>query len=285
MAGSAQVGSTLKVDTSEITDKDGLDDVSHTYQWIRNDGDNDSDILGATSSTYALVDADEGKTIKVKVSFTDDAGNEEALTSEPTATAAARPNSPPSLARPRWERRLRRTRRALPARMGWRSPASPTGGSPAAGMPTPALQGATNSTHTLVGADEGKAIKVRVSFTGDAGNAETLTSEATETVKEKPPENSPATGYPSIAGTPKVGETLTADTPGIADEDRLENATFSHQWFAGDSEVQNATGQTYTLTDAEVGKAIKVVVSFTDDADNPETLTSPPSDPVEISNG
>ena len=41
---------------------------------------------GATDSTYALVDADEGATIKVRVSFTDGGGNPESQTSAATAT-------------------------------------------------------------------------------------------------------------------------------------------------------------------------------------------------------
>ena len=38
----------------------------------------------------------------------------------------------------------------------------------------------------MAAADEGKAIKVRVSFTDDAGNAESLTSAATDAVAEAP---------------------------------------------------------------------------------------------------
>ena len=79
--GTAQVGETLTADTSGIVDADGLTNVSYSYQWIRNDGTTDTDIQGATSSTYTLVSADEGKTIKVRVSFTDDAGHSETLTS------------------------------------------------------------------------------------------------------------------------------------------------------------------------------------------------------------
>ena len=47
--------------------------------------------------TYTLADRDEGKVIKVQVSFTDDAGNEETLTSAATdAVAAAEPAEPPA---------------------------------------------------------------------------------------------------------------------------------------------------------------------------------------------
>ena len=92
VTGTAQVGETLSADTSAIADADGLANVSYSYQWIRNDGSSDSDITGATDSTYALVDADEGKTIKVKVGFTDDAGSDESLASAATASVAAHPD-------------------------------------------------------------------------------------------------------------------------------------------------------------------------------------------------
>ena len=52
----------------------------------------------------------------------------------------------------------------------------------------------------LVSADESHTVKVRVSFTDDAGNSESLTSSATATVEPKP--NSPATGEPAITGAP-----------------------------------------------------------------------------------
>ena len=141
-----------------------------------------------------------------------------------------------------------------------------------------AIQGATNSTYTLIEADEGKTVKVRVSFTDDAGNDESLTSAATDAVAAKP--NSPATGAPTISGTAQVGETLTADTSGIADADGLENVTHSYQWLAGDSDISGATGSAYTLADADEGNTVKVRVSFTDDGGNDETLTSAATDAV-----
>ena len=32
------------MDTSGIADEDGLDDATFTYQWVRNDGSDDTDI-------------------------------------------------------------------------------------------------------------------------------------------------------------------------------------------------------------------------------------------------
>ena len=138
------------------------------------------------------------------------------------------------------------------------------------------IQGATDATYILQASDEGKTIKVRVSFTDDAGNEETLTSAATEAVTSVV--NNPATGLPVIRGTAQVGETLTADTSDIPDSDGLDNASFSYQWVRNDgtddADIQGATASTYTPSDEDVGKTIKVRVSFADEADNEETLTS-----------
>ena len=59
-----------------------------------------------------------------------------------------------------------------------------------------------------------------------------------------------------------MGETLTADTSGIADEDGLVNATFSYQWIANDggtdTDIADATGSSYALVSEDEGKRVKV---------------------------
>ena len=179
ISGTAQVGETLEASTSGIGDDDGLSNVSYGYRWVRSDGTSDADIQDATGPSYTLVEADEGKTVKVRVSFTDDAGNGEELTSAATALVAA-------------------------------------------------------------------AV----------------------------PRNSPAIGAPTVSGTAQVGETLTADTTGISDADGLDDVTFTYQWLADGAEINGATASTYTLAEGDEGKAIRVRVFFTDDAGNGEELTS-----------
>ena len=83
------MGQTLTASTSGIMDADGLDNVSYSYQWMRSGDGADSDIADATGSTYDLADVDQGKTIKVRVSFTDDRNNQESLTSAATRAVAA----------------------------------------------------------------------------------------------------------------------------------------------------------------------------------------------------
>ena len=90
ITGTAQVGQTLTAGTTAIMDADGLTTPGYTYQWIRTAGRRGYRTSpGATASTYTLVAADLGTTIKVRVSFTDDASTAETLTSAATAAVAA----------------------------------------------------------------------------------------------------------------------------------------------------------------------------------------------------
>ena len=95
ITGTPQVGQTLTAVTTAIMDADGLNNVSYTYQWIQVDGGTETNISGAMTSTYTLVPADQGKTIKVTVRFTDDASNAETLTSVATAVVSAAVNTNP----------------------------------------------------------------------------------------------------------------------------------------------------------------------------------------------
>ena len=432
ITGTAEIGQTLTADTSGIADVDGLTTPGYTYQWVWVDG-TDTDISGATSSAYTLVAADVGKTIKVRLSFTDDADFSETLTS---AAASAPATGAPTI--------------TGTAEIGQTLTAHTSGIADANGLTTPDytyqwvrvdgtdadISGATSTAYTLVAADLGKTIKVRVSFIDDAGNSETLTSAPTvvntlyvsninqggdhyynihsqrraaqsfrtgpqsggytvthvdigsddadgdafsaainttnssghpvsEVAALTPPSsfargtltftvpanttlaasttytvrivqssaddtvavkldtttlagedagvaqgwsignsfrtqslndpwtsqyaairiairgsttvNYPATGTATITGTAEVGQTLTAHTSGIADANGLTTPDYTYQWVrvdGTDADISGATSTAYTLVAADLGKTIKVRVSFTDDAGNSETLTS-----------
>ena len=283
ISGTAQVGETLAADTTGIADADGLDSAAFSYQWLAAD----AEINGATASTYTLVAADAGKAIKVQVSFTDDAGNDEELNSAATAAVAAAPPPPNTPAT------------GLPtitgtAQVGDTLTAVTTGIEDADGLDNVIfsyqwirndggtdtdISEATGSSYTLGDSDVDKTVKVRVSFTDDANNRETVTSAATAAVAARP--NSLATGAPTISGTAQVGETLTADTSGIADEDGLTNASFAYQWQADGADISGATDSSYTLAVDDESKVISVKVSFSDDAGNEEESTSAATAAVE----
>ena len=285
ISGTAQVGETLTAETSGIADADGLTNVVFAYQWMADD----TAIQDATGSSYTLTGDDAGKAITVTVSFTDDANNVETLTSDPTGEVAAKPNTSATGA----------PTISGTAQVGQTLTASTAGIVDADGLTTVSysyqwvaddedIAGATGSSYTLTGDDEGKAITVTVSFTDAEGNPETLTSAPTGEVEAKP--NTSATGVPTIDGTAQVGQTLTADTSGIDDEDGLTQVVFSYQWIRNDGnadeDIAGATGSSYTLTGDDEGKTIRVAVSFTDDAEgNPETLTSDPTAEVESQAG
>ena len=279
ISGTIRVGETLTADVTGIADEDGLTRVVFSYQWLADD----TKIQDATGSSYTLTEDDEGRAIKVTVSFTDAEGNPETLTSDPTGEVAAAP-----------AQNIQAT--GVPTisgtlQVGETLTADTTGIADADGLTTVSysyqwmaddtnIQGATDATYTLMADDEGKAIKVLVSFADDAGNMESRPSAPTDAVAAPPARNSSATGAPSISGTAQVGQTLTADTSGIADADGLTNAVFSYQWMADDTNIQGATGSSYTLADRDKGKVITVIVSFTDDANNEESLPSDPTGEV-----
>ena len=269
ISGTVRVGETLTADTSGISDADGLTNATFNYQWLADD----ADIAGAIGLTYILIEADEDKAITVQVSFTDDRGHQEALTSAATDAVATRPNNPatgtPTI--------------TGTAQVGQTLTADTKGIADADGLTNVSytyqwladdadIAGAIGLTYILIEADEDKAITVQVSFTDDRGHQETLTSSATAAVATRP--NSLATGAPTISGTAQVGQTLTADTKGIADADGLTNVSYTYQWLADDADIAGAIGLTYILIEADEDKAITVQVSFTDDRGHQETLTS-----------
>lgn len=82
ISGLAAQGQTL-TSVSTLADIDGLD--AFKYQWLGNGGA----ISGATKATYVLAAADVGKTISVKVSYTDLLGTAESATSQSTTAVVS----------------------------------------------------------------------------------------------------------------------------------------------------------------------------------------------------
>ena len=264
ISGAAHAEETLTADTSDIADENGLEDASFSYQWVSYDGNADTDIPGATGSTYTLVPADEGRAFRVRVSFTDDDGHRESLTS-----ALARLERPYALSASASDGAVALTWK-LPVGWPYSSTFQILRNRPELGEAEPLvlvkyLQ-APGNTYSDTEVEAGVLYVYRVKGVDPFG----YPLEASQPVEIRaeaaaPAENNPASGAPTIGGTAQAGETLTADTSGIADEDGLDNAAFSYQWLAGDTAISGATGSTYTLAAADEGKVIKVRVSFTDD--------------------
>ena len=273
ISGTARVGETLTASIDEIADADGLDNATFAYQWLSNDGTSDTDIEGAADSTYTLAAADAGKTVRVQVTFTDDGGTEETLVSQATDAVNTAPTGLPAISG------TARVGETLTASIDEIADADGLDNATFAyqwlsndGTSDTDIEGATDSTYTLAAADAGKTVRVQVTFTDDGGTEETLVSQATDAVNTAP------TGLPTISGTARVGETLTASIDEIADADGLDNATFAYQWLSNDgtsdTDIEGATDSTYTLAAADAGKTVRVQVTFTDDGGTEEAVVS-----------
>ena len=121
----------------------------------------------------------------------------------------------------------------------------------------------TQKTYTLVGADAGRTMRVEVTATNADGSA---TARSAQTAAVAPATSAAApknTAAPTITGTPKAGQVLTAN-PGSWSGNPT---SFTYQWqrcdadVASCSNVTGATSRTYTATSADVGYRLRVRVT------------------------
>ena len=177
ITGEARVGKTLTADSSNLSERYGVQVTSMTYRWLA-DG---ARVPGAIARTYKPDDDKQGKRISVMATYTDDRGNEETVISAPTEPLAARD-------------RIRRAT-GLPlisgrALVGHTLTADtsliidPNGLENAVfyyfwEADDDSIPDATDSTYTPVEADVGKEITVIVAWVDDAGHGQNMTSQPT----------------------------------------------------------------------------------------------------------
>lgn len=125
---------------------------------------------------------------------------------------------------------------------------------------TTAISGATSKTYTLVAADAGSTVKVRVTGTNSEGTAD-AESAPTASVTQAPAN----TAVPTVTGTARVGQTLTA-APGTWTG--TPTPTYTYQWQRGTTNISGATSSTYVLVAADAGQTVRVVVTGTNSAGN-----------------
>ena len=95
--------------------------------------------------------------------------------------------------------------------------------------------------------------------------------------------NNVPTGVPGIRDAANPGDTLTtvrpgmtliAETTGIEDDDGITMVNWMYQWAHFDgtdvTDITGATAITYLLEEKDIGNALLVKVTFTDDLNNPE---------------
>jgi hypothetical protein len=121
----------------------------------------------------------------------------------------------------------------------------------------------TQHTYTLVGADAGQTMRVRVTATNADGSNSVQSAQTAAvlaaTVSAAPKNTAP----PTISGTPKVGQQLSAD-PGSWSGNPT---SFAYQWqrcdadVAACSNVVGATGKTYGVLAGDLGYRLRVMVT------------------------
>ena len=251
----------MTADTSSLADADGLGALS--YEW-KADG---VTISGATGASYTLTQAEVGKAITVSVGYTDTGGTTETVDSAASAVVTSVNSAPTGGVA------LTGTATQGSVLTADTSSLADADGLGALSYEWKAdgvtVSGATGASYTLTQAEVGKAITVSVGYTDTGGTTETVDSAASAVVTSV---NSAPTGGVALTGTATQGSVLTADTSSLADADGL--GALSYEWKADGVTVSGATGASYTLTQAEVGKAITVSVGYTDTGGTTETVDS-----------
>ncbi len=239
--------------------------LGNTYsdQWqSSSDGGNTwSNLSGATGSTYTLGSGDEGTQLRVLVTATNADGT---ATAASVATGAVSSDPPVNTGAPSFSGTLQRTF-VLTANAGtWGGPdnayayqwqrATPPSGS------WTSIAGATGATYTLAQADETDIVRVLVTATNPDGSV-VAASAPSAAVQGAPPVN---TAVPSVAGTTRVGATLSAANGSWSPA----ASSFSYVWQRGSGgggyqPIAGATSATYVLQQADLGETVRVVVTGT----------------------
>ncbi|MFT4296232.1 MAG: peptidoglycan-binding protein [Micropruina sp.] len=241
VSGEAKVGGTLTAAPGTWAPAP----VSLAYQWYRGG----ARIDGATKSSYPVTTADAGSTLSV------------AVTASKTGYAPVTRVSAATAAVPRLLTASTPTISGT-VRVGSTLTAQPGSWTPAATVLSyqwyrdgVAVKGTDKRSYLLTATDAGAAMTVKVSGSLSGYVPASRTSEPTAAVAK----GVLTAKTPTIAGTRKVGKTLTANGgdwgPGTV--------ALSYQWYRGSAPISGATKTSYKLTGKDKGATIGVVVRGT----------------------
>ncbi len=270
VTGTAAEGGSLTASLTGVSDADGA--TTTAYQWQENLGGIWSDLSGANSDTLNIPSDQSyvGKTVRVVATTTDALGGTTAFEGTGQTIANVDDEATGTLA-------VTGT-----VAEGGSLTASLTGVSDADGTTTTAYQwqenlggiwsdlSGANSDTLNIPSDQsyvGTTVRV-VATTTDALGGTTAFEGTGQTIANV---NDAPTGAVTIGGTATEGQILIASNT-LADADGL--GTIGYQWVADGINIGGATGSSYTLTGAEVGKAITLTASYTDLFGTPESVTS-----------
>ncbi|RZJ20124.1 MAG: hemolysin-type calcium-binding protein, partial [Brevundimonas sp.] len=251
------------------------------YQWQRDTGSGFVNV-GTDQATYTLGDADVGGVVRVVVAYVDQQGTAEAVTSAATAAISAVNDAHTggvSITGTATENQTLTAASTLADADGlgtlhydWQRDT---------GSGFVSIGAADQATYTLGDADVGGVVRVVVSYTDGQGFAESATSFGTAAIANV---NDAHTGGASITGTFAEDEVLTAVST-IADADGLGTLHYQWQRDVGGGFVNVGVDQaTYTLSDADIGGVVRVVIYYTDQQGTVESATSAASAAISATN-
>jgi hypothetical protein len=225
-------------------------DVTLSYEWLAND----VVIGGASGSTFTPSVAQQGATIKVRVTGSKSGYTSASATSAGVGPVAASPQPSVTASTPTVSGTAK-VGSVLTANPGTWGPAPVTlayqwlsNGSPVAG--------ATSATYSVPASQAGRQLSVRVTGSKAGHTSATATSAPTAKVA---PGTITVTGKPKIAGKAKVGKTLTLKPGSYAPA----GAKLTFQWYADGKKIKKAKGTTLAVTKALVGRTVTVKVTVT----------------------
>lgn len=121
----------------------------------------------------------------------------------------------------------------------------------------------TQKTYTLVGADAGRTIRVRVTATNADGSSSAQSNQTAVVAPATSKAGPKNTSAPTISGTPKVGQELTANEGTWSGKP----IAYAYEWQRCDADVAScsnvvgATGRTYGVRQADLGYRLRVAVT------------------------
>jgi Ca2+-binding RTX toxin-like protein len=274
VAGTPTQGQVLTA-TNDVVDPDGIDTSTVVYQWQRQQPDGTwVDITGAVGANLTLTQADvDAGHVRAVLRYTDLGGTSEQVAGG--AIAVANVDDAPSggldvTGEPTQGKVLTATNDVVdpdginPSSVAYQWQRQQPDGT------WVNIIGALGANYALTQDDvDAGHVRALLNYTDLGGTSEQFTGEAIPVANV----NDAPTGAVTITGEAREGQLLTAAVDTLADEDGL--GTLTYQWMADGVVIQGATGTTLTLTPDQVGKAITVVVSYTDGYGNPEKVASP----------
>jgi uncharacterized protein YukE len=261
---------------------EGTGPLTYSYQWQLCDaaGEECKSIAEAVASAFSLASGDVGKTLRVAVTATNEAGSATALS---PATSAVGALAPSNAGLPSITGNLIDGQR-LSALVGSWEGTGPLSYSyqwqlcNAKGEDCNAISEALAPSLGLISGWIGKTVRVAVTASNEAGSATAL-SPVSGQVAASPPSDTEA---PSIEGTFEDGEVLTANAGAWNGTGPLD---FTYAWEvcnasgAECSSLPKATEATLQLASSEVGKTVRVTVTASNEAGS-ASATSPAGAPV-----